>query len=187
MFKRVTLLGLAQNLGHDTLTKTPKSLALRASKSEPASKMYERQSHDLSLGTRKTYRAIFSAPKLVIPPPDSDSSDDEGQDKTDGQITGTADAKDPLTNTMPQGMSAPPPVTMLEPPLVSASYDHPTSPRSSAQKRVREEAVADESGAHGPANVEDPGPTDKTSSKVHGATTAPIIEPKQKKQKKNKK
>jgi len=44
----VTFLGLPQNLAHDTTTITPKSLLLRAQ-------------------TRKTYRAVFSEPKLVIP------------------------------------------------------------------------------------------------------------------------
>ncbi|KAH9975255.1 RNase P subunit p30-domain-containing protein [Lactifluus volemus] len=44
----ITFLGLAQNLAHDTATTTPKSLVLRAQ-------------------TRKTYRALFSEPKVVIP------------------------------------------------------------------------------------------------------------------------
>jgi len=44
----ITFLGLAQNLAHDAATSTPKSIVLRAQ-------------------TRKTYRAVFSEPKLVIP------------------------------------------------------------------------------------------------------------------------
>ncbi|KAI0055708.1 PHP domain-like protein [Artomyces pyxidatus] len=44
----ITFLGLAQNLAHDTATTTPKSVVLRAQ-------------------TRKTYRAVFSEPRVVIP------------------------------------------------------------------------------------------------------------------------
>jgi len=44
----ITLLGLAQNLAHDASSTTPKSLVLRAQ-------------------TRKTYRAVLSEPKLIIP------------------------------------------------------------------------------------------------------------------------
>ncbi|KAF8838077.1 PHP domain-like protein [Paxillus ammoniavirescens] len=44
----ITLLGLAQNLAHDASASTPKSLILRAQ-------------------TRKTYRAILSEPRLVVP------------------------------------------------------------------------------------------------------------------------
>ncbi|KAL4066000.1 RNase P subunit p30-domain-containing protein, partial [Scleroderma citrinum] len=44
----ISLLGLAQNLAHDASTATPKSLIIRAQ-------------------TRKTYRAVLSEPKLVVP------------------------------------------------------------------------------------------------------------------------
>jgi len=44
----VTFLGLAQDMAHDAATTTPESLVLRAQ-------------------TRKTYRAVFSEPKVVIP------------------------------------------------------------------------------------------------------------------------
>ncbi|ETW75508.1 RNase P subunit P30, partial [Heterobasidion irregulare TC 32-1] len=44
----ITFLGLPQNLAHDASTTTPKSLVLRAQ-------------------TRKTYRAVFSEPKVIIP------------------------------------------------------------------------------------------------------------------------
>ncbi|KIJ18020.1 hypothetical protein PAXINDRAFT_129239 [Paxillus involutus ATCC 200175] len=44
----IALLGLAQNLAHDASANTPKSLILRAQ-------------------TRKTYRAILSEPRLVVP------------------------------------------------------------------------------------------------------------------------
>ncbi|KAI0260767.1 PHP domain-like protein [Gloeopeniophorella convolvens] len=44
----ITFLGLAQNLAHDAAATTPKSLVLRAQ-------------------TRKTYRAVFSEPRVVIP------------------------------------------------------------------------------------------------------------------------
>ncbi|KAI9454198.1 PHP domain-like protein [Russula earlei] len=44
----LTFLGLAQNVTHDSATTNPKSLVLRAQ-------------------TRKTYRAVFSEPKLVLP------------------------------------------------------------------------------------------------------------------------
>ncbi|KAF8136986.1 PHP domain-like protein [Boletus edulis] len=44
----ITLLGLAQNLAHDASAVTPKSLVLRAQ-------------------TRKTYRAVLSKPRIVVP------------------------------------------------------------------------------------------------------------------------
>ncbi|GJF00002.1 PHP domain-like protein [Phanerochaete sordida] len=44
----ITLLGLPQNVAHDALTKTPQSLILRAQ-------------------TRRTYRAVFSEPTVIIP------------------------------------------------------------------------------------------------------------------------
>lgn len=44
----VTFLGLAQDMAHNAATITPKSLVLRAQ-------------------TRKTYRAVFSEPRVVIP------------------------------------------------------------------------------------------------------------------------
>lgn len=46
----ISLLGLAQNLAHDASSVTPKSLIIRAQ-------------------TRKTYRAVLSEPKLVVPTP----------------------------------------------------------------------------------------------------------------------
>ncbi|KAH9476298.1 Ribonuclease P protein subunit p30 [Psilocybe cubensis] len=45
----ISLLGLSQDAAHDALTKTPKSLIIRAE-------------------TRKTYRAVLSEPKVVFPP-----------------------------------------------------------------------------------------------------------------------
>jgi len=51
----ITLLGLAPNLAHDTSTTTPKSLVLRAQ-------------------TRKTYRAVLSEPRIIIPQTDNDNS-----------------------------------------------------------------------------------------------------------------
>ncbi|EKM52974.1 uncharacterized protein PHACADRAFT_30094 [Phanerochaete carnosa HHB-10118-sp] len=48
----ITLLGLPQNLAHDASTKIPQSLILRAQ-------------------TRKTYRAVFSEPTVIIPEPSS--------------------------------------------------------------------------------------------------------------------
>ncbi|KDQ09304.1 hypothetical protein BOTBODRAFT_37216 [Botryobasidium botryosum FD-172 SS1] len=44
----VSILGLNQNVAHDTVTTTPKSLVLRSQ-------------------TRKTYRAVLSEPKLIMP------------------------------------------------------------------------------------------------------------------------
>jgi len=44
----ITLLGLGQNLSHDAVSRTPKSVILRAQ-------------------SRKTYRSVLSEPKLVIP------------------------------------------------------------------------------------------------------------------------
>lgn len=65
LFGRITFLELAQNLAHDTSTTTPKSLVLRA-RCVPYSFS---SSHLLTslLETRKTYRAVFSEPRVVIP------------------------------------------------------------------------------------------------------------------------
>jgi len=51
----ITLLGLAPNLAHDASTTTPKSLVLRAQ-------------------TRKTYRAVLSEPKIIMPQADNENS-----------------------------------------------------------------------------------------------------------------
>lgn len=61
-------LGLAQNMAHAAATTTPKSLILRARVSFLS--FAHRHSHCITWRfpeTRKTYRAVFSEPKLVIP------------------------------------------------------------------------------------------------------------------------
>jgi len=65
----ITFLGLAQNLAHDAATSTPKSLVLRAQ-------------------TRKTYRAVFSEPKLVIPGTSVVESAAEGGDSVEAKSSG---------------------------------------------------------------------------------------------------
>ena len=67
---RVTFLGLAQNEAHDAATTTPKSLVLRA-RTCFLFVLSSSLASSLQLGgsseTRKTYRAVFSEPKVVIP------------------------------------------------------------------------------------------------------------------------
>jgi len=64
----ITFLGLAQNIAHDAATITPKSLVLRAQ-------------------TRKTYRAVFSEPTLVIPGP-SVAEPSEGSESVETKPSG---------------------------------------------------------------------------------------------------
>jgi ribonuclease P/MRP protein subunit RPP1 len=68
--KRITFLGLAQNVAHDAATTTPKSLVFRAracfslfSLRAPARRLQPRGFSE----TRRTYRAVFSEPKVIIP------------------------------------------------------------------------------------------------------------------------
>jgi len=62
----ITLLGIPQNLSHDAVTQTPKSLVLRAQ-------------------TRKTYRATLSEPKLIFPQSDVQPSSSEPSQAEDSE------------------------------------------------------------------------------------------------------
>ena len=61
---RISLLDLAQKLVHGASSVTPKSLLIRARKSSVFLYLFLR---DVGSETRKTYRAVLSEPKLVIP------------------------------------------------------------------------------------------------------------------------
>ncbi|KIK04031.1 hypothetical protein K443DRAFT_443707 [Laccaria amethystina LaAM-08-1] len=106
----ITVLGLPQDAAHTASTKTPKSLVLRAQ-------------------TRKTYRAVFSEPKLVIP---------EGSPPVPG----------PSTTPLPIGQSrTPAPVAPINTPVpvtpTLAPTPTPALPTDSniprPQKRIRED------------------------------------------------
>ena len=85
---RITFLGLAQNIAHDAATITPKSLVLRArahslfARSSPLA-----DSHSVIPETRKTYRAVFSEPTLVIPGP-SVAEPSEGSESVETKPSG---------------------------------------------------------------------------------------------------
>ncbi|TFY56289.1 hypothetical protein EVG20_g8983 [Dentipellis fragilis] len=102
---RATFLDLPQNLAHDASTTTPKSLVLRAQ-------------------TRRTYRAIFSEPKVIIPQP---------------AITSTPAATEPA-----------PPTVASEP---APAADLPPAPKESSpsKKRPRDEETGGAAGS-GTAN-----------------------------------
>ncbi|PSR73523.1 hypothetical protein PHLCEN_2v10635 [Hermanssonia centrifuga] len=79
----ISILGLAQNIAHDASTRTPQSLILRAQ-------------------TRRTYRAVFSEPKLVIPESQPQVIESEPKAATP---TPTADSGKVHTTTEPAEMS----------------------------------------------------------------------------------
>ncbi|EIW78115.1 PHP domain-like protein [Coniophora puteana RWD-64-598 SS2] len=95
----VALLGLAQNVAHDCSTTSPKSLVLRA-------------------GTRRTYRAVFSEPTVVIP----------GQ-TTQGDL---ASAETSAPGTVPDPAQAP--STPVAPSAATL-----TLPQKPSKKRTRDE------------------------------------------------
>jgi ribonuclease P/MRP protein subunit RPP1 len=61
----VTLLGLAQDISHSSLTKVPKSVVLRARKDLRLAPLLYIDT--LVAETRKTYRAVLSEPRLIVP------------------------------------------------------------------------------------------------------------------------
>ncbi|KAI0051542.1 PHP domain-like protein [Auriscalpium vulgare] len=87
----ITFLELAQNLAHDTSTTTPKSLVLRAQ-------------------TRKTYRAIFSEPKVVLPHASTQSSAAAHQDVEPEQATAPESSRpseEQVVSTTPSSSAVP--------------------------------------------------------------------------------
>lgn len=63
---RLTILGLAQNVAHDANSSVPRTQILRAR----TSPMFSRPSRTLTrhhAETRRTYRAVLSEPKVIIP------------------------------------------------------------------------------------------------------------------------
>jgi len=134
---RITVLGLPQDAAHTASTKTPKSLVLRARMPFSPPLFYITLADSFwCIETRKTYRAVFSEPKLVIP---------EGS--TPGPV-----APGPSTTPLPIGQSSTPaPVAPINTPVpvaptpapASAPTPTPALPIDSniprPQKRVREE------------------------------------------------
>jgi ribonuclease P/MRP protein subunit RPP1 len=73
-FASVSILGLPQDSAHEASTKVPKSLIARARKLFFFKLLYTQHlyifiylSGSSTIETRKTYRAVLSEPKLVIP------------------------------------------------------------------------------------------------------------------------
>ena len=65
----MTLLGIPQNLSHESVTQTPKSVVLRARKSvRRCTGLGKSVSTIQPTESRKMYRAVLSEPKLIIPP-----------------------------------------------------------------------------------------------------------------------
>ena len=127
---RITVLGLPQDAAHTASTKTPKSLVLRArTPFSPLCPITLTDSFFLVVETRKTYRAVFSEPKLVIP---------------EGSVPVPV-APGPSTTPLPIGQSSTPgPVAPIKTPVsvtpAPASTPAPALPTDSRpQKRVREE------------------------------------------------
>ena len=61
------MLGVAQDVAHDASTKVAQSLVLRARTSSRA-ETFSWQLLTIYVETRRTYRAVFSEPKVVLPP-----------------------------------------------------------------------------------------------------------------------
>ena len=93
---RISLLGLAQNLAHDASSVTPKSLLIRARKSSALFISPHIKGTNWGLfvlcntgsETRKTYRAVLSEPKLVIPTPQPLNSTPKHPDSKESPQTG---------------------------------------------------------------------------------------------------
>ncbi|KAF8436490.1 RNase P subunit p30-domain-containing protein [Boletus edulis BED1] len=87
----MTLLGLAQNLAHDAFAVTPKSLVLRAQ-------------------ARKTYRAVLSQPRIVVPITSGEAVRAPSKEPSVAQAPAQSSTAAGLSATDP-GTPAPPPPT----------------------------------------------------------------------------
>jgi len=110
----VTFLGLAQNMAHDAATTTPKSLVLRAQ-------------------TRKTYRAVFSEPMVIIP---------------DTSVVQPAQASDSV-QTKSSGEQLPEPEPVAPPVPVSVTIEAAGQTDGRPSKRTRDNADPDDHGTVG--------------------------------------
>ncbi|KAG5644440.1 hypothetical protein DXG03_008535 [Asterophora parasitica] len=87
----ITLLGVAQDVAHSSLTKVSKSLVLRAQ-------------------TRNTYRAVFSEPTVVIPDgPDRSAPVEVPLEQPNLHVAGPEDPSHAVAAGLPSGGSAPQP------------------------------------------------------------------------------
>ncbi|KAG6843825.1 hypothetical protein H0H87_012884 [Tephrocybe sp. NHM501043] len=96
----ITLLGLAQDVSHSSLTKVPKSLILRAS-------------------TRNTYRAVFSEPRVVIP---------EGSGAPEPSIDANSTLENPDVMTPTSTSTSTNPTSSTQPPQKKRSREGEVDP-----------------------------------------------------------
>ncbi|KAI0082352.1 PHP domain-like protein [Panus rudis PR-1116 ss-1] len=138
----LTFLGLPQNLAHDASTKTPHTLLLRAQ-------------------TRKTYRAILSEPKLVIP---------DNVKQTGSALGDTSQEPQHGLPTQVAGFTAQESVSM-QPKQADVTDSSSTTPSghaptemsslSNSRKRSRDEASSNNEVTNAPADID----TDQSSSR----------------------
>jgi ribonuclease P/MRP protein subunit RPP1 len=102
---RITLLGLPQNIARDASTTIPKSLTLRARSLNIHIAVCCSSDFLFLSETRKTYRAVLSEPRIVIP-------------STDGETLQQHDIQDPQKG--PEALDHDPTLSNQQP-----SYDAP--------------------------------------------------------------
>ncbi|KAH8107300.1 RNase P subunit p30-domain-containing protein [Phellopilus nigrolimitatus] len=111
----VTLLGLAQNLAHEALTTTPKSLLIRAQ-------------------TRKTYRAILSEPTLILPKEEPTSTAARNESLASKPMASMSEAQALLKSR--EDKINPDIVPVLDGSSISRTTDLPTSTVAVDEKRT---------------------------------------------------
>ncbi|KAF8586056.1 PHP domain-like protein [Ramaria rubella] len=105
----VTLLGIPQNLSHDSVTQTPKSVVLRAQ-------------------SRKTYRAVLSEPKLILPANIVQTSNDID----DADLTLRAESQVTRLEQVPSAT-----ISSVEPEVTTPTLVEPLPPSHQQQAAVK--------------------------------------------------
>ncbi|KAG6826912.1 hypothetical protein H0H92_013937 [Tricholoma furcatifolium] len=111
----ITLLGLAQDVSHSSLTKVPKSLLLRAE-------------------TRFTYRAVFSEPKVIIP---GDAHKPSGQTCLTGEAPIVPDSEETPSSVAVPSTQEPPKKRPREEGGSGAGAGQPTDGSADSQQKKR--------------------------------------------------
>lgn len=116
----LTIAGISQDAAHEASTKTPKSLVIRAE-------------------TRKTYRAVFSEPTIVLPPGKSGFSPSNGEtDPTSDEMDGMGSVK------VPSSKRTVPLKRPLDAPQVNSGGSTPaskTDPNKKQKKNSKKEKI----------------------------------------------
>ncbi|KAG6910332.1 hypothetical protein DXG01_011400 [Tephrocybe rancida] len=110
----ITLLGLAQDVSHSSLTKVPKSLVLRAA-------------------TRNTYRAVFSEPRVVIP----EGFEAPAPSTHDDSVSGQPPLPPPTTTPVGQAPVTQPPTKKRSRETGEATLTAPVDDVADSQKKRR--------------------------------------------------